>query len=116
MIKKPDVYNLLTSLNLPVFIQGDMPEDMPYPDTFITYLWYTSADIWRFDNRAIATDYTVQINIYSRFPDQIDITLEKLIDTLLASGYSKSDCGRMIPSDEATHLGWTIDVNYIVKE
>ena len=116
MRKHPDIYNLLASLNFPVFIHGDMPEEMPYPETFITYIWYDSTDLWRFNNRATATNYIAQVTVYSRYPNLIDETMERIIDTLLANGYSKSDGGRMIPSDEPTHLGWTIDFNYIAKE
>lgn len=112
----PDIYPLLESLGFPAFIQGDMPENMEYPETFITYIWYTSADLWQFDNRAIATNYTCQVSVYSKFPDQIDETITKLVEILLKNGYSKADGGRMIPSDEPSHLGWTIDFNYIVKE
>lgn len=116
MRKHPDIYPLLESLGLPVFIQGSMPEDMPYPDTFITYIWYDSADLWNFGNRAIATNYIVQITVYSYLPDQIDNYMEKLITLLEKNGYSKSNNGRMIPSDEPSHLGWSIDFNFIVKE
>lgn len=116
MRKHPDIYKLLASLNLPVFVQGDMPEEMAYPKTFITYIWFTSADLWRFDNRAIATNYTAQVTVYSSSPDEMDLYVAKVIELLTANGYSKSDGGRMIPSDEPTHLGWTIDFNYIVRE
>ena len=116
MRKHPDIYSLLETLGLPVFVQGDMPAEMAYPDTFITYIWFSSADLWRFNNRATATAYTAQVTVYSCYPDAIDEYLEKVISLLEKNGYSKSDHGRMIPSDEPTHLGWTIDFNFIVKE
>ena len=116
MRKHPDIYSLLDSLGLPVFIQGDMPEEMAYPATFVTYIWLSSSDLWRFSNKAIATVYTAQVTVYSCFPDAIDEYLEKVILLLEKNGYSKSGNGRMIPSDEPTHLGWTIDFDFIVKE
>ena len=116
MRKHPNIYNLLSSLNFPVFIHGDMPEDMPYPETFITYIWYDSSDLWRFDNRATATNYICQVTVYSRLPNEMDNAVSKVIEILTANGYSKDGGGRMIPSDEPTHLGWTIDFNYIAKE
>lgn len=115
-MRHPDVLPLLERLNLPVFIQGDMPEDMPYPDLFITYTWFTSTDIWKFDNRATATEYTCQITVYGKSPNAIDEAVETLTKILLDNGYSKSGGGRLIPSDEKTHLGWTNDYYYIVKE
>ena len=116
MIKHPDIYPILKDIGLPVFIQGEMPEEMPYPDTFITYLWFRSEDIWRFDNMATATNYTCQVTIYSRLPNEMDNAVSKVIEALTANGYSKDGGGRMIPSDEPTHLGWTLDFNFIVKE
>ena len=112
----PDIYSLLETLGLPVFIQGDMPEEMEYPETFITYIWVSSSDLWRFNNRATATNYVAQVTVYSCYPNAIDENIEKVITLLESAGYSKDDSGRMIPSDEPTHLGWTIDFNYIVKE
>lgn len=115
-MRHPDIVPLLESFNLPVFIQGDMPEDMPYPDLFITYTWFSSSDLWRFDNKATATQYTCQVTVYGNAPNNIDETVEALTDLLLKNGYSKSGGGRLIPSDEKTHLGWTNDYYYIVKE
>ena len=115
-MKHPNVVALLESLGLPVFMQGDMPQEMDYPDLFITYLWFSSSDLWRFDNRATATRYTCQITVYGREPNAVDDTVEALSEKLLKYGYSKEGGGRLIPSDEPEYLGWTNDYHFIVKE
>ena len=112
----PDIFKLLNSLNYPVFMQGSMSTDFPYPDRFITYYWFSSADIWRFNNEATATTYTCQVTIYAALPSLMDEVLAKVIDLLLKNGYTKSDGGRMVPSDEPSHIGWSIDFNYIVTD
>ena len=112
--KHPDIYPILKSLGFPVFMQGAMPQEAHYPDLFITYIFFQSRNIWNFDNAAIATQYTCQVTVYGMNPSAIDDTVSALIERLKESGYTVDDGGRMIPSDEPTHVGWTFDCNYIV--
>lgn len=113
--RHPDIYPVLKSLGLPVYMQGAMPQEEPYPDLFITFIFFQSENIWNFDNAAIATRFTCQVTVYGMSPSAIDETVTALIETLEKSGYTIDEGGRMIPSDEPTHTGWTFDVNYIVQ-
>ena len=109
-------YSTLTILFYNFFICSVFLIPFTQWDLFITYTWFTSSDIWKFDNRATATEYTCQITVYGKSPNAIDKAVETLTKILLDNGYSKSGGGRLIPSGEKTHLGWTNDYYYIVKE
>ena len=116
MRKHPDIYKVLKTLGLPIYMQGSMRQDENYPELFITYLWFDSSNLWAFDNSTIATNYACQIAIYGVSPDAIDNTVAQVVEVLKNSGYTIDGGGRMISSDEPTHTAWTFDVNFIVKE
>lgn len=104
--------NTLSSLGYPVFLQGSLLPDAPYPDNFFTF-WNDSADgDSYYSNTEGAIVWTYSVNFYSIDPTLVN---SKLIDAkalLKAQGFVVGGAGYSVMSDEQTHTGRGITVVY----
>lgn len=107
------IYDTLISLGLPVFLQGSLGENEPYPEKFITYWISDSEDESHYDDRVHTVIWYATIIFYSR--DMLEIAdFSKQIRNLLEeAGFIPQGKGNLIPSDEPGWVGYGVDFVYV---
>lgn len=104
---------LLETLGYPVFLQGSLAPDEPYPDTFLTF-WNGSADDQdHYDNQPINFVWEFDVNVYSTDPEIVNTALLTARTLLRANGWVVGGKGYDAASDEPTHTGRGITVFYL---
>lgn len=89
----------------PVFRQGSLTEEQPYPDTFFTFWNVNSEDHAHYDNAEYGTRWEFDVNVYSRDPSKTYSLLDEARAALKAAGWIISGRGYDVPTDEPTHTG-----------
>lgn len=111
-----DLIKLLETLGYPVFKQGSITEEEPYPPTFFTFwnneTWEQSA----YDNVTVTTIHDFDVNVYSDDPENVYNVLKLAITLLKNNGYQIPDRGYDLSSDVDTHTGRGINVTKIERE
>lgn len=108
-------YAVLNSFNFPVYIQGTMGEDEPYPNDFLTYWITDSQGNTYYDNAANTTDWSVNVIFYTNNIEKIKTVIPQLVKSLEENGFLINGKGQMIASDEETHIGWIVEALYAEK-
>ena len=108
-----DLINTLEQLNYPVFRQGSLTEDEPYPDTFITFWNSESADHAYYDNTDYALDWIFNIYVYSVDPALTYSLLDEIRTKLKSNGWIISGHGYDVMTDEPTHTGRGLTIRYL---
>ena len=107
---------LLESFGYPVMRQGSLPADQAYPDTFFTF-WNSTEDGQSFyDNETACVVYDFDVNVYSSNPDVAYSLLAAARKLLKENGWIIGTRGYDVPSDEITHVGRGMDVQYLNYE
>lgn len=104
---------LLEGLNYPVFRQGSLTGDSKYPDDFFTFWNVDSPDHAYYDNTDYGTSWSYNIFFYSINPVHTYDVLADAIDILKAAGWVVGGKGFDVVSDEITHTGRGINVEYL---
>lgn len=104
--------SILGAMGYPVYLQGSLLPDEPYPDSFFTF-WNDSADgISYYSNEENAIEWRYSLNFYSIDPTLVNTELLQAKELLKAQGWVVSGAGYSVMSDEATHTGRGITVLY----
>lgn len=106
------LYNTLKQFNLPIYLQGSIGADEKYPDHFITYWIPDSTDSSHYNNNVHTVDWYVTVIYYTNDMNTIMSKSAEILSALRAVGFIPQGKGNFIPSDEATHTGWTMDLIY----
>lgn len=107
---------LLESFGYPVMRQGSLPADQAYPDTFFTF-WNSTEDGQSFyDNDTASVVYDFDVNVYSTSPDTAYSLLTESRKLLKGNGWIIATRGFDVPSDEITHVGRGMIVQYLKYE
>lgn len=104
--------NSLSDLGFPVFLQGTIPPDQMYPDSFFTF-WNPTSDGTAFydnDEHAIVWEYDVMF--YSVDPVLVNSMLGSAKKSLKSIGFTCTGGGFDAESDEPTHTGRGITAYY----
>lgn len=104
--------SLLESFGYPVFQQGSLDDD-PYPESFFTFWNDDSYDGHHYNNCAISTVWSFDVNFYSTDPALVNTVLIKAKTLLKSNKFIISGKGHDVGSDEPTHTGRGINVLYI---
>lgn len=104
---------LLETFGYPVFRQGSLAKDEPYPDDFFTFWNNDSSDGGHYDNEAVSTVYNYDVNFYSNSPDNTYGKLREAIAILKSEGFIISGDGYDVASDEDTHTGRGVNALYL---
>ena len=95
-----------------LFLHNSMPEDMPYPDTFVTFKNEKSIDDLFRENEPYQTIWYFFVSVYSNDPELTNTELLRLRPLLKEKGFYPKGKGEDIASDEPTHTGRVLDVIY----
>ena len=106
----------LSELGYPVYLQGSLAENEPYPDSFITFFTIDSPDAAHYDNIAVGTAWEYQVIFYSNNPSLVASISNAIRLKLEIAGFIPQGKGRDIPSDEITHTGWVNNYLYLDME
>lgn len=103
---KDELIALLSDFKYPVYLQGSLAADEPYPPTFFTFWVNTSQDYSHYDNQPIGYVWTFDVNFYSVDPSLVNTVPAQAIDLLRANGWIAGGRGWDLPSDDPTHTGF----------
>ena len=103
----------LETFGYPVMLQGSLLPNEPYPDNFFTFWNNDSSDGTHYDNTAALVLYSYEVNFYSNNPANVYDVLRAAITSLRAAGFVISGDGYSVASDEPTHDGRGVDVEYL---
>lgn len=111
---KQFLIDTLTALGYPVILEGSIaPKN--YPDTFITFWNFMSANR-SFDDEDKLTEYGFNVRLYSKSPNLVEKTKKLILKTLKSAGFIPDGCGNDFTfNSETSHLGWSVDV-YILED
>lgn len=106
------LYNILTSFGFPVIVQGCLG-DNEYPESFFTYYNNETTDDSFYDNDPKYTIWDFDVNFYSLDPMLVNKKLIEAINKLKENGFIVDGKGHDIGSDEPTHTGRGVQVQYV---
>ena len=108
------LYNTLTALGYPVYLQGSAPQQ--YPAHFITYWTIDTPAAAEFDNALMLTEWQFYVYFYSTDPALLQSGAAAIRDALKAAGFTARGKGRDLISDEPTHTGWVQEFTIFEEE
>lgn len=105
--------SLLESFGFPVFLQGSLSENDPYPESFFTFWNNETPDGAHYDNEAINYIWNFDVNFYSVDPELVNSMLLQAKTLLKQNGFIVGGKGHDVASDEPTHTGRGINALYV---
>lgn len=104
---------LLETFNYPVIRQGSLAPTQNYPDTFFTF-WNNSEDGESYyDNDVAGVSYDFYVNVYSKNPTLTYSLIDDARALLKKNGWIIVQRGFDIASDEPTHTGRGMEVEFL---
>ena len=106
---------ILETFKYPVFLQGSLAKDEPYPDSFFTFWNNSSDDQNHYDNDAVAYVWDFDVNFYSTDPTLVNTVLIEAKTLLKQNGFNVGGKGYDVASDEPTHTGRGINAKFLER-
>lgn len=110
-----NLIELLETFGFPVYRQGSLAKDAPYPDTFITF-WENPETTTDYDNDTKFVIYDFNVYVYSIDPELLAATLSAARTLLKQNNFIIVSRGFDVASDEKSHTGKGFEVGYINRE
>lgn len=110
MIEK--LIDTITPLGYPIFQQGSLAEDAPYPQSFFTFWNFQSEEVKTFDNEPIGCEWGYWLYFYSTDPLLVESELLNAKKLLKAANFDVWGKGEDVKSDVITHTGRMIGIYY----
>lgn len=113
-----NLIELLETFGYPVFRQGSLAEDAPYPPTFFTFWNNTEYEHSSYDNDSKLIVFDFDVNVYADDPNTVYSLLNSARKLLKDNNYQIPDRGHDVGSDTNTHTGRGMNVTYLqtIKE
>lgn len=108
--------SLLETFGFPVIRQGSLAPNQAYPDTFFTFWNNDETGESFYDNQTASVDYEYDINVYSTDPSRVYDLQASARSLLKQNGWIIADRGYDVPSDEITHVGRGMTVEYLQSQ
>lgn len=102
---KDVLISALSALGYPVFLQGSLAPDAPYPASFFTFWNNGGDDANHYDNEPVGWVWDFDVNFYSTDPSLVQSVPLSAIAALRTAGFFISGRGYDIPSGVQTHTG-----------
>ena len=112
---KDELIKILESFNLPVFQQGTLNKEDPYPESFFAFWNNDKSDNEIYDNTENSYIWDFDVNFYSSDPNLVNTKLLEAKKLLRQNGFIVHGKGYDVASDEPTHTGRGINVLKIEK-
>ena len=106
---------LLETFKYPVFRQGSLADNTPYPATFITF-WGYEDEHSAYDNETQIVENQFDVNVYSSDPDTAYSVLDQIRSMLKTNGWTILQRAYDVQSDENTHIGRGMEIAYLSTE
>lgn len=100
----------LETFGYPVFLQGSLSKDEPYPESFFTFWNNDSYEGNHYNNDAVSYVWDFDVNFYSTDPALVNSKLIEAKTKLKQQGFVVPGKGYDVASDEPTHTGRGINV------
>ena len=111
-----NLITLLSTFKYPVIRQGSLGENEKYPDTFFTFWCNEETEHSAYDNDTLNSDNDFDVNVYS-VDDSLVYSLQRQArDLLKTNGWTITERGYDVASDEITHTGRGMSVVYLKNE
>lgn len=107
-----NLISTLSTLGYPVFLQGSLLANEPYPDHFFTFWNDDTNGLSYYDDRENAIEWAYSVNFYSVNPTLVNTKLLEAKALLKSQGWVVSGAGYSVMSDEPTHTGRGISILY----
>lgn len=104
---------LLEAYKYPVYRQGSLGKDEPYPESFFTFWNTDSPEHSHYDNQNYGIAWAFRVCFYSTDPDLVYSKISAARVDLKIAGWIVPTAGYDVLSDEQTHTGRGIDVYYL---
>ena len=105
--------NTISEFGYPIMLQGSMDKNEKYPDHFFTFWNNETYDNSHYDNKANNYTWDFDLNFYSIDPKLVNTILVEAKEKLIKVGAVVSGKGYDVASDEPTHTGRGINVQFI---
>ncbi len=105
----------LESFNYPVILQGSLSDEDEFPDSFFTFFNNDTADDAFYDNNETETIWDFDLNFYSNDPSLVNTVLVQAKPLLKVAGFIVDGIGYDVLSNNPTHTGRAINIQYIEK-
>lgn len=96
---------LLESFGYPVYLQGTMHEEEPYPEHFWTFFNNDTSDLAHYDNSTVDFEWNFDVMFYSIDPELLQTKIDECRVLLKQNGFIIPGKGFDVMSDEPTHTG-----------
>ena len=106
---------LLETFGFPVYRQGSLAQNAPYPATFFTF-WENPENVTDYDNETKFVIYDFNVYVYSTDPETLAATIAAARTLLKQNNFTILSRGFDVASDEITHTGKGFEVGYINTE
>lgn len=113
---KEKLISILETFGYPVMLQGSLAKDAPYPDSFFTFWVQDTTDGSHYNNRAISTEWTFNVNFYSVNVTLVNTILLSAKKKLIDNGFIVDGKGYDLATDEPTHTGQGFTALYLQME
>lgn len=107
---------ILESFGYPVYRQGSIGENEPYPPTFITFWNNTEEGHSFYDNETVNVEYDFDVNVYSNNPNTPYSLINQIRQAVKQNGWIIETRGYDAASDEQTHIGRGMRILYLKNE
>lgn len=106
---------LLETFGFPVYRQGSLAQNAPYPTTFFTF-WENPENVTDYDNETKFVIYDFNVYVYSNDPLTLANTLSAARTLLKQNDFVILSRGFDVASDEQSHTGKGFEVGFINQE
>lgn len=110
---KDALINILKSFEYPIFLQGSIVKDEPYPPFFFTF-WNFATDLDSFyDNDSHRHIWRFEVNFYGVDPLTVESVMSDALQLLKGNGWTLTELPHDVASDEDTHTGRGAEVIFL---
>lgn len=107
-----ELIELLETLGYPVYQQGSMSAEDPFPTTFVTFWEYPEDEDSYYDNREHRVVYDFAVNCYSSNPAEPYDVIDSARDLLKDNGWIVKKRSFSLETDEPTYTGRGFEAVY----
>lgn len=110
---KNKLISVLESIGFPVFLQGSLNVDQPYPGTFLTFWNFETPEGQFYDNDSHSAVWGFWVFLYSNDPEIVETETEKVRKLLKENGFILQGRGEDADSGRETHTGRMLTMYYM---